>query len=171
MASSRRTWISVLLAAVIIAGVLAVAVVGGTAFFIYRHVNAEFTNEHTADQEFDRARARFEGQTPLIEIRQGDEPLVHREQIPAAAIGARLENLRVLAYDERAGKLVRVSIPFWLLRILPTKNLSFLNDQGIDVDVDSERVRLTVEDLERRGPGLLLAQRDRHGSQVLVWTE
>jgi len=33
------------------------------------------------------------------------------------------------------------------------------------------RVRLTLDDLERRGPGLILDQKDRHGSQVLVWTE
>jgi hypothetical protein len=172
MPATRRTWISILIAAVIIVGVLALTVVGGTAFFIYRHVNAEFTNDQTAEQEFVSARQRFGGQQALIEIKRNDEPVVHRELIHADAGGARrLETLRVLAYDDTAGKLVRVSIPFWLLRILPTHNLSFLNDEGIDVDIDSERVRLTVDDLDRRGPGLLLDHKDRRGSQVLVWTE
>jgi hypothetical protein len=172
MSANRRTWISILIAAVVIVCLLAVAVVGGAAFFIYRHVNAEFTNEVSAEKEFAAARARFEGQQPLIEVRMNEDPLVHRDQIPAVARDDRhLESLRVLAYDDRAGKLVRVSIPFWLLRLLPTRHLSFLNDQGIDVDIDSERVRLTIDDLERRGPGLVLAHKDRHGARVLVWTE
>jgi hypothetical protein len=169
--SSRKTWISILIAAVIIVGILALSVVGGTAYFIYRHVNAEFTNENTAEREFEGARARFTTQRPLIEIRADDEPIVHRDLIPASPSARKLESLRVLAYDDRAGKLVRVSIPFWLLRMLPSRHLSFLNDQGIDLDIDSDRVRLTIDDLERRGPGLIIDQKDRHGSQVLVWAE
>ena len=50
-----------------------------------------------------------------------------------------------------------------------SNKFSFLNDNGIDFD--SDRVHLTLDDLERRGPGLLLDQTDRRGSQVLVWTE
>ena len=169
--SARKTWVSILIASVIIVIMLAVAVVGGTAFFIYRHVHAELTNQNTAEQEFSNARARFAQQRPLIEIRKDDDPIVHRDLIPAVASKHRLETLRVLAYDDRAGKLVRVSIPFWLLRMMPSKHLSFLNDEGIDVDIDSDRVQLTLEDLERRGPGLVLDEKDRRGSQVLVWTE
>ena len=167
--NSRKTWISVLIAAVIIVGVLAVAAIGGTAFFIYRHVNTQFTPSENAEQQFAEARARFTGQKPLIEMRQDDEPVLHREVIPASLPEAKLETLRVLAYDTHARKLVRVSIPFWLLRLAPTKHVSFLNDSGIDFD--SDRVRLTLEDLERRGPGLILDQADRRGSHVLVWTE
>ena len=114
------------------------------------------------------ARARFAGQRPLIELAHGDEPIVHREMMKAEA-EQRLESIRVLAYDRRAGKLVRVSIPFWLLRVVPSHHFSFLNDNGIEID--SDRIRLTIEDVERRGPGLLLDTRDRHGSQVLIWTE
>ncbi len=169
--TTRKTWISIAIAAVAILCLLAVAVVGGTAFFVYRHVDATFTNETTAEQEFQAARARFQGQRPLIEIRrEGDDPILHRDLLRSDKMPDKpLESLRVLAYDETAGKLVRVNIPFWLLRIFPSKNLSFLNDEGIDID--THRIRLTLEDMERRGPGLLLDQKDRRGSQVLVWTE
>jgi hypothetical protein len=170
MASNRKTWVTVLIAGVIAVGLLAAAVVGGTAFFIYRHVNTQFTSDTNAGREFAAARARFAGQQPLIEIRHNQEPMLHRDAAQnARRPGKKLESLRVLAYDDDAGKLVRVSIPFWLLRIVPSKHLSFLNDEGIDIDTD--RVRLTLEDLERRGPGLVLDQKDRRGSQVLVWTE
>ena len=171
MTKKLPTWASVLIAAVIIVGILAVAAVGGAAFFIYRHVNTSFAESETAQVAFTQARARFENQQPLIEIRHGDEPLIHRELVKGTAERQKLEALRVLAYDQHDGKLVRVSIPFWLLRMAPSKNLSFLNDDRINVDVDSDRVRLTLDDLERRGPGLLLDTHDRRGSQVLVWTE
>ena len=167
--NNRKTWISVLIASVIIVGVLAAAAIGGTAFFIYRHVNTEFTKTENADQQFKEARARFAGQQPLIEIRKDDEPLLHRDVIPASLPAAKLETLRVLAYDTHAEKLVRVSIPFWLLRLAPTRHVAFLNDAGIDFD--SDRVHITLDDLERRGPGLILDQADRRGSQVLVWAE
>jgi hypothetical protein len=168
--SNKKTWISILIAAVIIVGVLAVTAVGGTAYFIYRHVHTQFVPTDTAARQFQDARARFAGQQPLLEMRKGeDEPVLHREVIPKAMPAARLDALRVLAYDTRANKLVNVSIPMWLLRLAPTDKFSFLNDNGIDFD--SERVHLTLDDLERRGPGLLLDQTDRKGSQVLVWTE
>jgi hypothetical protein len=167
--NSRKTWVSVLIASVIVVGMLAAVAIGGTAFFIYNHVNTQFTPNENADAQFAEARARFAGQRPLIEIRKDDEPVLHREVIPASLPAIKLETLRVLAYDTHAEKLVRVSIPFWLLRMAPTKHVSFLNDTGIDFD--SDRVRLTLADLERRGPGLILDQADRRGSQVLVWTE
>jgi hypothetical protein len=167
--SSRKTWVSVLIAAVIIVGMLAITVVGGTAFFFYRHINAQFTPRENAEQQFAEARARFEGQQPLIEIKKDDEPVVHHELVSAAHSNAKLESLRVLAYDRHAGKLVRVSIPFWLIRMAPSQHFSFLNDNGIDFD--SDRIRLSYQDLERLGPGLILDQKDRQGSQVLVWTE
>src|SRR5689334_8234532 len=168
--NSRRTWISIVVAAVIIIGILAATAVGGTVFFITRHVHTQFTPSEDAEARFREARERFAGQRPLLEIVRGDDrPRVHREVLPAERSTARIEALRVLAYDHRARKLVNVSIPFWLLRLAPANKFAFLNDNGIDFD--SERVHLTLEDLERRGPGLILDQTDRRGSQVLVWTE
>jgi hypothetical protein len=167
--STKRTWVSVLVAAVIIVGVLAVSAVGGTAYFIYRHVHTQFVPNESAEQRFAEARARFAGQQPLIEMTRGEQPVLHREVISKTMPAAKLDTMRVLAYDTRAGKLVNVSIPMWLLRLAPTDKFSFMKDNGIDFD--SDRVHITLDDVERRGPGLLLDQADRRGSQVLVWTE
>lgn len=167
--STRKTWLSILIASVIIMGILAIAVVGGTAFFFYRHINATFVPQDDAEQQFAAARARFAGRRPLIEMQRGDEPIIHRELMDRPAASGKIESLRVLAYDTRGRKLVQVSIPFWLIRLAPGKRFSFLNDNGFDFD--SDRIRLTNEDLERLGPALILDQHDRRGSQVLVWTE
>ena len=167
--STRKTWVSILIASVIIMGILALTVVGGTAFFFYHHINARFTPQEDAEQQFAEARERFSGRQPLIEMQKGDEPIVHRELVDRAHSSVRLESLRVLAYDSRERKLVQVSIPFWLIRLAPGKRFSFLSDNGLDFD--SDRIRLSNEDLERLGPALILDQHDRRGSHVLVWTE
>jgi hypothetical protein len=168
MPTAKKTWISILIAAVIIVGMLAAAAIGGTAFFFYRHVRTEFTPHESAARRFAETRARFAGQQPLIEIERGDRARLHREAIPTGGPRARLTALRVLAYDTRANKLVNISIPFWLVRMAPSRHFSFRDD---DLDFDAERMNVTVDDLERRGPGLILDQTDRRGSQVLVWTE
>jgi hypothetical protein len=166
--TNRKTWISIVVASIVLIGIFAVAVVGGTAYFFSRHIRTEAAESDAAAREFDAARQRFAGQQPLIEIRGRDEAIVHRERIPAAMPATKLDTLRVLVYDSDAGKLVHVSIPFWLVRLAPSKNLSFINN---GVDFDSDRLRLSVDDLERRGPGLILDHADRRNSQVLIWAE
>ena len=82
--NTRKTWVSVLDRVGDHCRHPAVAAIGGTAFFIYRHVNTEVTANASADAQFAEARKRFAGQQPLIEIRKDDEPVLHREVIPAA---------------------------------------------------------------------------------------
>src|SRR5471030_146690 len=139
--SNKRTWVSVLIASVIVVGILAVSAVGGTAYFIYRHVHTQETPSANAEQQFAEARARFAGQQPLLEILRGDEPLIHRELIPKTMPATKLGTLRVLAYDTRGQKMVNIAIPMWLLRMTPNK-FKFLDDNGIDFD--AERIHFTV---------------------------
>ena len=70
--NTRKTWISVIIASVLVVGLLAIAAIGGTAFFIYNHVNTQFTPNDNADVQFAEARKRFAGQKALIEIRKDD---------------------------------------------------------------------------------------------------
>jgi hypothetical protein len=75
--------------------------------------------------------------------------------------------LNVLAFDPDDGRIVRISIPFWLLR---------MKMRGATVDfngnkMDLEDLKLTVEDLERFGPTLIVDHRNVHGERVLVWSQ
>lgn len=164
MADSKKTWISILIAAVVVVAVLAAAIVGSTAFFFFRHISTQSTSSENAAVEFARARQRFTGGQPLIEFKN-DRPVVHRSD---RASTENIETLQVLAYDDDERKLVRVNIPFWLLRLAPSKNVRFLDN---NLDFDADKAQLTVDDLRRHGPGLILDQRDRRGTQVLVWAE
>lgn len=162
---TKKTWISILIAGVIIVGLLAVAIVGGTALFFYRHIDARLTPQANADRTFEETRARFVGQHPLVELTREDEPVIHRDrESPRQDIHA----LHALVYDERSGKLTRVDVPGWLLRLMSGGGR--LRIANVDPFGD-EDTKLTLEDLQRHGPGLVLDIRRRYGSQVLIWTE
>jgi hypothetical protein len=162
---TKRTWISVIIAGVIIVGVLAVAIVGGTAYFFYRHIDAQFTGQSSADETFEQTRARFAGQQPLVELSREDEPIVHH---PA---GSRREvrALHALVYDESSGKLTHVDVPGWLLRVMSAGGR--LRIANLDGFGDDETAKLTLDDLERHGPGIVMDVKRLRGSQLLVWTE
>jgi len=163
---AKRTWISIVIAGVIIVGVLAVAVVGGTAAFLYSHIHARVIGPEDANQAFTEARARFAGQQPLIELTHDDEAVIHRDQL-----GSRREvvALHALVYDERARKLTHVDVPGWLLHFMSAGG--HLRLANLDMFGDDDQTKLTLDDLERHGPGLIMDVRRGHGSGLIVWTE
>lgn len=164
---SRQTWIAIVIAVVAVLIVMGLVVAGGSAYFVARHVHARFVSSESADEQLTRGRARFAGQTPLIEISEDDEPVIHHP--PADAKATPISVVHAMIYSERSGKLVTVNVPMWLLRMLPAHDrFSFIDD---DAGIDSHRARITLEDIERHGPGLLLDGRSRDGARVLVWAE
>jgi hypothetical protein len=165
MASTKKTWISIAIAAVAIVVVLGVAIVGGGSYYVYRHVQAKFVNVDTAAVDFERARARFAGQTPLVGFDENDEPVVNRP--PESAPRHEIHALRVLAYNTRTGKLVNVEVPGWLIRLMSGSGRIRLGT----IDLSSDTGRITLADLERHGPGLIIDRHDNGGDQVLVWAE
>jgi hypothetical protein len=166
-AKARKTWISIVVAAVIIIGLLAVTIVGGTAFFIYSHVNAKLIPQESAEQEFTIARARFSNQQPLIELTADDEPVLHRK---SSAPRHEIQSLHALVYDGRAHKLTHLDIPGWLLKLMSAGGR--IRIANLDVLDDDTSGRVTLEDLERHGPGLVLdLKRARGSQQILLWTE
>lgn len=171
MADTKKTILAVIGAIVLIVVIFFVAAIGGMAYFVRSHIHAQPTTSAAAGEEFAKARERFAGQHPMIErTRASDDDddrfVVHRPESTSNRV--ELQMLRALAYDHRQERLVHIAVPFWLLRLAPSgKGFSFMEDSNIDIG----RSRLTVDDLERHGPGLILDTRDRRGSDVLVWVE
>jgi hypothetical protein len=167
-ATNPRTWRQIVLAVIVVTAIVAVAIVGGAAFYIYRHVRAEVVPAEAAEARIAAARALFAGEQPLLRIdADGDAVVTGRQD--AGASHPPLATLRALAYDPGPRRLVDVSIPFWLLRLAPNGRISFDADSGIDFD--AERLHLNVSALEALGPGLVLDHVDQAGMKVLVWTE
>jgi hypothetical protein len=62
---------------------------------------------------------------------------------------------------------VRLKIPFWLLRL--KSGGSHVNFNGRRMDL--EDLKLSVEDLERFGPTLIVDHSGNDGKRVLVWSQ
>jgi len=172
MASTKRTWLWVVLG---IAGTFLLVVIvfiGGAIFEFRRHVKNEFVESAVAEREFTQTRARFGSQQPLVEFKgknTDDDALVHRP--PADAPRVRINTLRVLIYDLHQGHLIHADVPGWLLRAMPNSG-RYGGGGGFNADFgdEFERHRLTLDDIERHGLGLVLEGRNDN-TRILIWTE
>lgn len=163
---TARQWF-VAVAVVVLALALALtAMVGGCFILVKRQVDIrDGQSADTFEHEARTVLARLGDVPPLVE----DTPAGPRlspgtlERRKASANGRVPAALHVLVWAPDDGKIVRLSLPLWLLRLVP--------DGAVKVDnVDLEQLKLSVEDLERAGPGPVLV-RDARDSRVLVWTE
>ena len=83
----------------------------------------------------------------------------------------RATELNVLAWDPDERKMVRVSVPLWLLRSADHRHADWeFGDDERDRERWRRRVdRLRWEDIERAGPGILMEVTEDEGDRVLVW--
>lgn len=166
MAPSKKTWIWIIVG-VFGAGVLLLFVVAGMGvYFVTKHVSTAHSTGSDALQSFERARAVFKDQKPLIEIDSYERPQATRRISEMPTSPTKPEYLWVLAWDPNDERIVKVSLPFWILK-LGKRKLDVSGDRGFDL----ERLNLDVYELERIGPALVLDARSPSGERVLVWTQ
>ena len=157
-------WIAI---AVVTLGILAViALAAAGLWFVRSHVNVQPTTVAAAASDFQSVSARFASQKPLIELDDRGNFIHANTDRPNGT--KHPESLNVMAFDAREEHVVRIEIPFWLLRL---KSRGTIVNVGPSGNIDLQKLRLTVEDLERYGPTLIVDHRDMNGSRVLVWTE
>jgi hypothetical protein len=155
----------------LVAGVFALAALTVLAGFVLRHREATPVTATAAQAEFDRLRARFAGQTALVDMQ------TRSSRSPATAGSGRpLRTFHTVIFDRRGGdRLVEVSVPFWLGRTYARHDgafawlgeLTFLDD----TEFDPEPLQLSIHDIERQGPGLLVDYRHPGGGQFVSWVE
>ena len=166
MAAKVKTWVWVVVG-IFVAGILLVIAMAGAGFyFISQNIKATKVSASTATSEFDSVRAQFTGQKALIELDDRGNFLRSNTDRPAPLNPRAPDRLYVLAFDPDDGSLVRLSIPFWLLRM---KMHGTIDVGGRNMEL--EDLKLTVEDLERFGPTLVLDQKNEGGDRVLVWSQ
>jgi len=164
VAPRRTAWISVAMTAVIIlvAGTIAI-ILGGVVFF-YDHITSADVAPAAAANEFRQTRDRFAGRQPLVEITAGRVIRRPTPDTPRRPIST----FHVIAYHPDDGELTRLDLPGWTLRFVPS-----MSGSGVFEKLDLTHgtgLSLTLDDLERFGPGLIL---DMHRPDVeaLMWTE
>ena len=169
MAAKIKTWVWVVLAVVVI-GILGVITVAGVGiYFFSRHIDSNSASPASASRDFEQITTRFAGQKPLIELDEHGRYLRSNTDRPAPRNVKSPDELEVMAFDPDDGRIVHVRIPFWLLRM---KSRS-MNGATIDFNgnrMNLEDLRLTIEDLERVGPALIVDHQSASGERVLVWS-
>ena len=165
--SVKRKWIPIAIGIVILLFFIAAGAVIFTVSYARDHLQISTTSEADAMRAFDEVHAKFPGRA-LIEIQDG-EPAPLGDRSHEAASRVELTTLHVLAWDPDEDHLARVEIPFWLLR-LKSGPISF---SSYAAGLRSDRVRLTVKDIERHGPGIVVDVSDtrRGRGRALVWAE
>jgi hypothetical protein len=167
MASKVPTWVWVVIGIVVVCGLGLVAIAGMGVYFVVRQVETQAASPATAEQRFERARERFKDQQPLIELDDDDNiKATNLDQPKPSGAVPKLETLTVMVWDSDEERIVHIEVPFWLLR-LKEDPLDILSNSGIR----GERIRISVADIERMGPRLLIDHRGRRGDRVLVWTQ
>ena len=167
MAGKVKTWVWVVVGIVVVGILGVVAMAGIGIYFFSQNISARTVSATTAISEFDSVRARFSGQRALIELDERGNFLRANTDRKAPENPKRPEYLYVLAFDPDDGSLVRLSIPFWLLRLKVGGATIDLNGRHMEL----EDLKLTVHDLERFGPTLVLDQVNDGGDRVLVWSQ
>lgn len=160
--ASKKAWLWII-GGVIALGLIAVVLVGGFAYFAYRQMSFEAASQESAAAQFTGVRARFK-EGAYIELDPvGRTFRIHREL--EGDHETDLQAIHILAWDADKAQLVRLAIPFWLVRL--NSSAAF----RLPVGNWNEQFRVTASDLARRGPGIILDVEEPGGTRVIVWAE
>ena len=167
MAIKLKTWVWVVIAVVAICILGLVAMAGIGFYFVSQHIETKAATPASAAQEFEAVKANFANQTPLIELDNRGRFLKANTDRPIPVKTPHPEELHLLAFDPSDGRIVRFRLPFWLLRLKAANTTIDLNGNRMDL----EDLRLSVDDLERYGPSLIVDHKAPDGERVLVWSK
>jgi hypothetical protein len=161
-----RRYLKVALWIVAIGAALALVIGGAAAIVVVRHTTITVSQGQEADNAFETARARFPVRLPLVQIVDPGPIMmdVRLNKAPGSAPRQHLQDFHVLAWDSRSGKLVRSRAPVWWMNFSAENVLANLG-------VPMGGLTLTVADVERYGPGIIVDFAPPGGGRVLVWVQ
>lgn len=166
MAVRVRTWVWVAVAVAVVCILGLVAMAGAAFYFVSRHIETAEATPASAARQFDSVKADFAGQRPLVELDdRGEFVRANMDRAIPAHVSAP-EQLHLLAFDPDEGRVVQFKLPFWVLRMRMGDTTIDLNGNRLDL----EDLRISVEDLERYGPTLIVDHQGSDGTRVLVWS-
>src|SRR3982750_1249553 len=138
MTGKVKTWVWVVVGIVVcgILGLVAMAAAG--LYFAKTHIDIRSASPLTVSEDFARVRKQFSNQKPLIELDERGHLDHANTDRPAGS--RRPESLNIMAFDPDGGKVVRMEIPFWLLRLKMRGTRFSVGNDAIDL----RDLRLTV---------------------------
>jgi hypothetical protein len=165
--ASTKTWIWVVAAFLGLCVLVLFAIAGTGVYFVSQHIDARRTSSVEAMHQFETARAAFKGKPPLLELDRLGHPrqVTRTESMPTSPV--RPTDMVILAWNPDRGRVVHVSLPFWLLHV-GRRKVDILDNSN---DFDIDRLNIDVGELERIGPAFVLDYVAMNGERVLVWTQ
>jgi hypothetical protein len=164
---ASKKWVPIIVGIVIFVVLVGAGLLGGLAYLLSQQMTIKEVPAAEGAAEFERVAASLAGQMPFIELPEGDfngRIQVHRE-LETKETGS-VSRIHMRAWSERDRKLVRADLPFWLLRLGGSHPVRFNSGPGSDI-----ALRITPEEIDRRGPGLILRHSNSRGEHVLIWTD
>ena len=158
-----RTWVKVSLAGVGLAVLAFIAVAGVTSYFAFRQLETRSATEPEVLREFDEIKKRFADRAALVEMTgpQADDVRINRLVHPQ---GLRAKTIFVYTWNAEDGEILRTNLPLWLMRF---NTLNIISSLGLA----PEKFSITVHDVERYGPGLIVDYRRPKQHHALIWVE
>ena len=167
---AMKKWVPIVAGIVIFVVIVGLGLVAGAVYLFTRQVEVQtMASAAAGSEEFEKLRGALAGQTPFIELPAEDwdgEPIVHRELATHATGKVTVVHVRV--WEPRERKLVRVDLPMWTLRLMGRKPMTIETGGRSFGRVP---LKVSAEDIDRRGPGLIIDHTGRRGERLLVWSE
>ena len=158
-----RKWVKFTIGGVALL-LLALAALGGTAaYFVMRNLEERPAGEAEAVKLIETVKARYPPRPPLIEITDSRRADV-RINRPSDASQTRVDTIHVLNWKSDTRELSRVEMPLWLMRFSSINLASRLN-------ILPAKLNLTVSDVERYGPGIVVDYSSQGAFRLLVWVD
>ena len=158
-----RTWVKATIGAAALAVACMVALAGTAGYFVFRSFERLSATEAVAQREIEGIRTRFGSRPPLIEVIDPRTMDVRINRI-ASSDGARVTTLHVISWKREDSEIVRTEVPLWLARF---SSINILSQLGIA----PAKIRLTVQDIERYGPGIVIDYNRPSTMRVLLWVD
>jgi hypothetical protein len=152
-------------------GIATILIASTGVLFFLRHHDSRSASPADADAEFAQLQSRFADQQPIVDMGQ-------RRARDGASSGTvpPLHTFHTVIFDTRGGeRLVRITAPYWFARAFARHDgkfrwlgeLTFFDDTEFDPDA----IELTLSQIERHGPGLLVDYRHASGGRFIAWVD
>jgi hypothetical protein len=164
--AKTKTWVWVILGFLGVCVLVLCAVAGMGVYFVSQHIDAKRVSTDDAIHKFEAARWDLRDKRPLLELDRFGHPreIQRTEHMPTSTV--KPTDMVILAWNPERGRLVTVSVPFWLLHFGRRRVDLFSNGDSFDVD----RLNIDVNELERIGPAFVLDYVTMNGERVMIWT-
>ena len=164
--ADKRRWAMIGAATVTVAALAGISL---SAVLFNRWSEVSSVDESAAERAFARERKAAGGGPAYVEISPSGQVSVRTELELDTPI--RLTTLHLLAWQPQARNLLRIAFPMWFVRVKMSRaiNLGTLTSV-LTGDWGQINLTVSVEELERRGPGVVLDHRLSGGGRILLWT-